>query len=57
VKDIVNGFVRRVQMTWSIWTRGYVKTETTIAMTEQQALNYAETLKSAIKDVKDFKKS
>ena len=57
LKDIVNGFVRRVRLTWSIWTCGYVKTETTIAMTEQQALNYAETLKSAIKDVKDFKKS
>jgi hypothetical protein len=26
-------------------------------MSEQQALNYAETLKSAIKDVKDFQKS
>jgi hypothetical protein len=24
-------------------------------MTEQEALNYAETLKSAIKDVKDFR--
>jgi hypothetical protein len=26
-----------------------------ITMTEQQALNYAETLKSAVKDVKEFK--
>jgi hypothetical protein len=56
-KDLVNGFIRRVRWTWRIWTRGYVKTETTIAMTEQQALNYAETLKLAIKDVKNFKKS
>jgi len=56
-KDIANGFVRRVRLTWQIWTRGYVKTESTIAMTEQQALNYAETLKTAIRDVKDFKKS
>jgi hypothetical protein len=57
LKDIWNGFITRLKLTWTIWTTGYVKTETTIAMTEQQALNYAETLKSAIKDVKDFKKS
>ena len=55
-KDIVNGLVRRVKLTWEIWTKGYVRTETTIAMNEQQALNYAETLKLAITDVKDFQK-
>jgi hypothetical protein len=53
-KDLVNDVVRRVKLTWRIWTRGYVQTETTIAMTEQQALNYAETLKKAIQDVKKF---
>ena len=56
-KDLVNGFTRRVKWTWRIWTQDYIKTETTISMSEQQALNYAETLKSAIQDVKDFKKS
>jgi DNA-directed RNA polymerase alpha subunit len=54
-KDLVNGVVRRVKLTWEIWTKGYVKTESVIAMSEQQALNYAETIKSAIQDVKDFK--
>jgi hypothetical protein len=54
-KDLVNGLVRRVKLTWEIWTKGYVKTESVIAMSEQQALNYAETIKSAIQDVKDFK--
>jgi hypothetical protein len=57
LKDIVSGFFRRLKMTWEIWTQGYITTQTTIAMSEQQALNYAETLKSAIKDVKDFQKS
>jgi len=57
VKDIWNGFVTRLKLTWRIWTQGYLKTESTIAMTEQQALNYSEALKSAIQDVKDFKKS
>lgn len=54
-KDLFNGFVRRVKMTWEIWTRGYVRTETTITMSEQQALNYSETIKSAINDVKTFR--
>ena len=56
LKDIWNGLITRLKLTWSVWTKGYVKCETTIAMSEQQALNYAETLKSAIQDVKDFKK-
>jgi hypothetical protein len=56
-KDLVNGTVTRLKLTWTIWTKGYVQTETTITMSEQQTLNYAETLKSAIQDVKDFQKS
>lgn len=55
-KDIVNGFVRRLKMTWEVWTTGSIRVETTIAMSEQQALNYSETLKQAIQDVKSFKK-
>jgi len=55
VKDIINGFVTRLKLTWTVWTKGYVQCETVITMTEQQALNYAETLKSAAKDVKEFK--
>lgn len=53
-KDLVNGLATRLKLTWSIWTRGYIKTESTIAMNEQQAFNYAETIKSAIDDVKHF---
>jgi hypothetical protein len=55
LKDIWNGFVTRLKLTWTVWTTGYIKTETTIAMSEQQALNYSETLKSAISEVKAFK--
>lgn len=55
-KDLWNGLVARLKLTWAVWTKGYVRCETTITMSEQQALNYAETLKSAIQDVKDFKK-
>jgi len=54
VKDIWNGLVTRLKLTWTIWVKGFVKTESTITMSSQQALNYAETLKSAIDDVKKF---
>jgi hypothetical protein len=56
-KDLVNGVVTRLKLTWAVWVKGYVQCETTVLMSEQQALNYAETIKSAIKDVKDFQKS
>jgi hypothetical protein len=55
LKDIWNGVITRLKLTWAIWTAGYIKTEATIAMSEQQALNYSETLKSAISEVKEFK--
>jgi hypothetical protein len=57
VKDIWNGFIVRLKLTWSVWTKGVIHCETTIAMNEQQALNYAEALKSAITDVKNFRKT
>ena len=53
-KDLVNGFVRKIKLTWELWTTGAITAETTITMTKQQALNYAETLKSAVKDVEQF---
>ena len=55
LKDMWNGFVSRLKLTWQVWTKGYVRFETTIAMTEQQAFNYAETIKSAAQDVIEFK--
>jgi hypothetical protein len=54
-KDLVNGVVTRIKLTWTVWTKGYVQLESTVAMNEQQALNYSETLKSAIQDVKNFR--
>lgn len=54
-KDLVNSTIRKIKLTWELWTTGAVTAETTIAMTEQQTLNYAETLKSAIQDVKNFR--
>ena len=54
-KDLVNGLVTRLKLTWAIWIKGYVQAETTVLMSEQQALNYAATLTSAVKDVKLFR--
>ncbi len=56
-KDIWNGFITRLKLTWTVWTKGYVQCETTVVMNEQQALNYAETIKMAIKDVETFRKA
>ncbi len=46
----------RFQLIWDLLTKGFVKYESSIIMTEQQALNYSETLKSAILDVEKFRK-
>lgn len=36
---------------WQLLTKGYVELETSLLMDKQQALNYAETLKTAIADL------
>ena len=46
--------LNRFQLIWTLLTKGYVEYEASLCMTEQQALNYAEVLQSAIKDVKMF---
>lgn len=56
VKDFFNSFIRKIKVTWELWTKGAVTCQSTIALSEQQALNYAETLKQAIEDVKEFRK-
>lgn len=49
--------LNRWKTIWILLTKGYVEYEADIVMTEQQALNYAETLKSAVSDVKNFRKT
>jgi len=41
---------------WTLLTKGHVDFETNIHLSEQSALNYGETLKQAVYDVKTFKK-
>ena len=40
---------------WTLLTKGYIDTESTVCLSKQQALNYAETLKNAIVDVDTFR--
>jgi hypothetical protein len=42
---------------WTLLTKGYIESEAVLIMKRQEALNYAETLKSAIKDVEEFRKN
>lgn len=56
VVNLINNTIRKIKLTWELWTRSAITMETTIHMNQQQALNYAETLKSAINDVEEFHK-
>jgi hypothetical protein len=42
---------------WTLLTKGYIDAESTVYLTTQQSLNYAETLKSAMEDVESFRKA
>ena len=55
LKGIVNGFINRVKLTWTLWTKGYIQTETALCMSKQQTLNYADVLQLAVKDVETFR--
>lgn len=54
-KDFWSSLFRRISLTWQIWRHGYVTYQSTTIMNEQQALNYAETINSAVRDVKFFR--
>lgn len=49
--------INRWQQAWELLTKGYLSYESTLYMSEQQALNYSETIKSAVNDVKTFKEA
>ena len=46
--------MNRWQKIWTLLTKGYIEYEASIIMTEQQTINYAETLKSAVESSKKF---
>lgn len=57
-KNLVNALYRRCQLTWQLWTRGYVKYQADLVLTRQAAINYADALKNAVRDIdQSMKKS
>lgn len=47
----------RFRQIWTLLTQGYLKHDTIISFDEQTALNYAETLKTAIEQAKKFREN
>jgi len=41
---------------WTLLTKGYIDTESSVHLTKQQAFNYANTLLSAVEDLEQFRK-
>lgn len=54
-KGLINSLIIKLKLTYEIWFRGYVEYQAALIMSEQSALNYAETLKKAINDVQEFR--
>jgi hypothetical protein len=54
IRSFINGLYQRLLVTYQVWTQGYIKTYSTTILSEQQALNYANVLKSAIADKQKF---
>ena len=54
VRGFLNSLAHKLKITYNVWVNGYVNYSQSLIMTEQQALNYANTLNKAIKDVKEY---
>ena len=50
---LINETVRRTRLVFRILFRGYAEYNSTVILTPQQAVNYADTLKKAVKAIKD----
>lgn len=51
-KDFANDLINRFAVAWNAIIHGYVKTEVTVLLSEQQCINFAETLKTAVEELK-----
>lgn len=56
-KDFISSLMYRFKITWQVWVKGYTEMHSYTILKEQQALNYAETIKKSIQDVKNFRES
>lgn len=55
--SVINGTIRKIRMTYNIWVKGYVKYESCVLLSEQNAINYANVLITAIQHVKTIHKN
>ena len=51
VRYLINETVRRARLVFRVLFRGYAEYNSTVILTPQQAVNYADTLKKAVKEV------
>lgn len=49
-KLLFNDWYNRFDVAWKALTKGYVETQSDVILSPQQAVNFAETLKTAVKD-------
>lgn len=49
-KLLFNDWYNRFAIIWMVLVQGYIQTESCVILSPQQSLNFAETLKTAIKD-------
>lgn len=54
--DVKQSLVDRLSAIWSLITTGQCKTEVSLVLSEQQALNYAATLQQAVASVAEHKR-
>jgi hypothetical protein len=52
-----NSLVRKIKLTWTLWTRGTVRYEATIMLSPQAAANYAQALTQAAKDLRSTQRA
>ena len=57
IRSLINSLYHKCMVTWEVWTQGYVKYYQSTVMSEQQALNYAETINQSIEDLRKFKQT
>jgi hypothetical protein len=55
VKEFINDWINRFSVAWTALTKGYVKTEVTVMLSDQQCINFAETLKTAVADLQKLR--
>ena len=49
-KLFFNDWYNRIDVAWKALTKGYVETQSDVILSPQQAINFAETLKTAVQD-------